>query len=101
MKLSDKVKYQLGAIVSQEVARKETGTVTIFAFDRGQGLSEHTAPFDAIAYVLDGEAVILVEGKSSRVKSGELFIMPANKPHAVRAEKRFKMMLIMIRSQDK
>ena len=101
MKLSDKIKYQLGAIVSQEVARKETGTVTIFAFDKGQGLSEHTAPFDAIAYVLDGEAVILVEGKSSRVKSGELFIMPANKPHAVRAEKRFKMMLIMIRSQDK
>lgn len=99
MKLSDKVKYQKGAVVSQEIARKETGTVTVFAFDKGQGLSEHTAPFDAMVYILDGEALVTVEGKPSRVRSGELFIMPANRPHAVKAEKRFKMMLIMIRSK--
>ncbi len=98
MKLSDKIKYQTGAVVSQEIARKDTGTVTVFAFDAGQGLSEHTAPFDAIVYILDGEAVISVEGKPSTVKSGELFIMPAGRPHSVKAEKRFKMMLIMIRS---
>lgn len=99
MKLADKIEYQKSAVVSREIARKDTGTVTIFAFDKGQALSEHTAPFDAIVYVLDGEAMILVEGKPSRVRSGELFVMPANKPHAVRADKRFKMMLIMIRSK--
>ncbi|MBP7056164.1 MAG: cupin domain-containing protein [Candidatus Omnitrophica bacterium] len=101
MKLSEKIKYQKGAIVSQEIARKETGTVTVFAFDKGQGLSEHTAPFDAIIYILDGEAMVTVEGKPSKVKAGELFIMPANKPHSVSAEVPFKMMLIMIRSSGK
>jgi len=89
--------YQEGAVVSRTVIDKKTGTVTVFAFDQGQGLSEHTAPFDALVYVLDGEAMITVAGLESRVAAGEMLIMPANKPHALRASKRFKMMLVMIR----
>jgi quercetin dioxygenase-like cupin family protein len=92
------VEYQNGAIVSREVLKKKTGTVTLFAFDAGQGLSEHTAPFDALVQVLDGEAEITVAGKRHRVAAGELILMPANKPHALMARRRFKMMLIMIRS---
>jgi len=89
--------YQEGAVVSRTVIDKKTGTVTVFAFDEGQGLSEHTAPFDALVYVLDGEAMITVAGVESRVAAGEMLIMPASKPHALRAAKRFKMMLVMIR----
>jgi quercetin dioxygenase-like cupin family protein len=89
--------YQEGAVVSRTVIDKKTGTVTVFAFDQGQGLSEHTAPFDALVYVLDGEAMITVAGVESRVAAGEMLIMPASKPHALRAAKRFKMMLVMIR----
>lgn len=98
MKLADTVGYQKGSVVSQEIARKATGTVTVFAFDEGQGLSEHTAPFDALVYILDGEASIRIDGKPHRVGAGELVVMPANKPHALQADKRFKMMLVMIKS---
>jgi quercetin dioxygenase-like cupin family protein len=95
--LANLLDYQEGAVVSRTVIDKKTGTVTVFAFDQGQGLSEHTAPFDALVYVLDGEAMITVAGVESRVAAGEMLIMPANKPHALRASKRFKMMLVMIR----
>lgn len=98
MKLADQVAYQDGSIVSKEIARKAAGTVTLFAFDKGQGLSEHTAPFDALVHVLDGEATVFIEGKPHRVAAGELIVMPAGKPHALQAAARFKMMLIMIRS---
>ena len=90
--------YQTGAIVSREVLRKPTGTVTAFAFDAGQALSEHTAPFDALICVVDGTAEILIAGKPHNVGTGEMIIMPANKPHAVNALGRFKMLLVMIRS---
>lgn len=92
------VGYQDGSIVSREIIRKPTGTVTLFAFDEGQGLSEHIAPFDALVYVLDGEVEVLISGVSHRLKRGEMVIMPANQPHALKALSRFKMMLVMIRS---
>jgi quercetin dioxygenase-like cupin family protein len=94
----DVIDYQAGAIVSREVVKGKTGTVTVFAFDEGQGVSEHTAPFDALAHVLDGEAEITISGKAHTVRAGEMIIMPANKPHALKAVSRFKMMLVMIRS---
>jgi len=96
--LVDLVDYQEGSVVSRTIIDKKTGTVTLFAFDEGQGLSEHTAPFDALVYVLDGEAEIVISGKTLRLKEGEIVIMPANEPHALRAVKRFKMVLTMIRS---
>jgi quercetin dioxygenase-like cupin family protein len=96
--LRDSVSYQEGSIVSREIVGKKTGTVTVFAFDEGQGLSEHTAPFDALVYILDGEAEILISGRTHNPKEGEMIIMPANEPHALKAIKRFKMLLIMIRS---
>lgn len=96
--LIDKIAYQQGSIVSQEIAAKKAGTVTLFAFDAGQGLSEHTAPFDAIVQILDGEAAITVSGNTVTAKAGELVVMPAGEPHSLKAEKRFKMLLIMIRS---
>ena len=92
------VDYQAGAVVSREVLRKDTGVVTAFAFDGGEGLSEHTAPFDALVCILDGEAEITIAGKAHRGAAGEMIIMPANKPHALKAVTRFKMMLVMIRS---
>jgi quercetin dioxygenase-like cupin family protein len=98
IKLIDLADYQAGAVVSRTVIDKKTGTVTFFAFDAGQGLSEHTAPFDALVYLLDGEAEIVISGKPLRVKAGEMVIMPANEPHALRAVKRFKMILTLIRS---
>jgi quercetin dioxygenase-like cupin family protein len=97
-KLADLVDYQDGAVVSREIINKKTGTVTLFAFDKGQGLSEHTAPFDALVYILDGEADITISGKTLRLKEGEMVIMPANQPHALKAVGRFKMILTMIRS---
>jgi len=97
-KLVDLVAYQEGSVVSKTLMEKETGTVTLFAFDKGQGLSEHTAPFDAMVCVLDGVADITIAGKPVTVRQGEVFIMPANKPHALEATERFKMMLVMIRS---
>jgi quercetin dioxygenase-like cupin family protein len=92
------IAYQTGAVVSRTVIDKPTGTVTLFAFDKGQGLSEHTAPFDALVDVIDGEVEITISGKPSRVKAGEMLIMPANDPHALKAITRFKMMLVMIKS---
>ena len=91
------VDYQKDSIVSREIIRKKTGTLTLFAFDAGQGLSEHTAPFDAFAYVLDGTAEVAISGRTSTVKAGDAIIMPANQPHAVRAPSPFKMLLVMIR----
>ena len=96
--LSDLVDYQEGSVVSRTVIDKETGTVTLFAFDRGQGLSEHTAPFDALVCILDGEALITIAGEPIHVAQGHMVIMPANDPHALTAERRFKMLLVMIRS---
>jgi quercetin dioxygenase-like cupin family protein len=92
------VNYQDGAVVSREIVRKPTGSVTLFAFDEGQGLSEHTAPFDALVQVLEGEAEIMVSGKSNLVQGGEMILLPAGQPHALKAIQRFKMMLTMIRS---
>lgn len=92
------VDYQDGAVVSREIINKKAGTVTLFAFDEGQGLSEHTAPFDALVYLLAGEAEIVISGKPVRLKEGEMVIMPANKPHALKAVTKFKMILTMIRS---
>ena len=92
------VDYQKGAVVSREILSKPTGTVTVFAFDEGQGLSEHTAPFDALVHVIDGEAEITISGESHTVADGEIIVMPANRPHALKALRPFKMMLIMIRS---
>ena len=96
--LSQMVDYQAGSVVSREIIKKKTGTVTLFAFAEGQGLSEHTAPFDAMVYVLDGEAEITISKKPFRVMAGEMIVMPANEPHALSAVKRFKMLLAMIRS---
>jgi quercetin dioxygenase-like cupin family protein len=92
------VEYQQGAIVSRTIVDKPTGTVTLFAFDQGQALSEHTAPFDALVHVLDGEGELTIEGKPFRLTAGQALIMPAHKPHAVTAVERFKMLLTMIRS---
>jgi quercetin dioxygenase-like cupin family protein len=92
------VNYQDGAIVSREIVKKPTGTVTVFAFDMGQSLSEHTAPFDALVQVLEGEVGIIISGKPHCLQGGELILMPANQPHALKALKRFKMLLTMIRS---
>lgn len=95
--LAQAIDYQRGSVVSRTVIDKKAGTVTLFAFDAGQGLSEHTAPFDAFIYILDGEASITLSGTPVSAQSGEVLIMPANEPHSVRAVQRFKMMLIMIR----
>lgn len=92
------VDYAGGSVVSKTLVDKTIGTVTLFSFDQGQGLSEHTAPFDAIVQIIDGEAVIMIDGAPYIVRAGEMFLMPANHPHSLRAEKRFKMLLTMIRS---
>ncbi|WP_321211341.1 cupin domain-containing protein [Methanothermobacter sp. DP] len=98
LKLNELIDYQDDSVVSREIIRKDTGTVTLFAFDRGQGLSEHTAPFDAMVQVIEGEAEITISGEKNRVAAGEMIIMPANEPHAVMAVEPFKMLLTMIRS---
>ncbi|HLD35990.1 MAG TPA: cupin domain-containing protein [Planctomycetota bacterium] len=90
--------YQSGSVVSKTLINKKTGTVTLFAFDQGQGLSEHVAPFDAMVNVIDGEAEISIAGKPFHLKSGQTIIMPANQPHALKAVKKFKMVLIMVKS---
>ncbi|HOP46226.1 MAG TPA: cupin domain-containing protein [Desulfobacteraceae bacterium] len=92
------ISYQETSVVSKTLLDKKTGTVTLFAFDKGQGLSEHTAPFDAMVTVLDGKAEITIAGNPVLVKQGEMLVMPANQPHTLKAVERFKMMLIMIRS---
>jgi quercetin dioxygenase-like cupin family protein len=96
--LAGLVEYQAGSVVSREVVKKPTGTVTVFAFDAGQGLSEHTAPFDALVYLLDGAAEITIAGKPIAVKTGYMVIMPGGKPHALKAVTPFKMLLVMVRS---
>ena len=96
--LNGLVNYQDGAVVSRTLISRSTGTVTLFAFDEGQGLSEHTAPFDALAHVLEGQAEIVVSGKPLRTTAGEAVLMPANQPHSLKALTRFKMLLTMIRS---
>ena len=96
--LKESVEYQENSIVSKTIIEKETGTVTLFAFDKDQALSEHTAPFDALVYIVDGEAEIIISGKSNKVREGEMIIMPANEPHALKATEKFKMMLVMIKS---
>jgi quercetin dioxygenase-like cupin family protein len=96
--LEDLVDYQEGSVVSKVMIKKKTGTVTLFAFDQGQGLSEHTAPFDAMVFVLDGKVKITIDGKPYHVKQGEVIIMPAHKPHALDAVTPFKMLLTMIKS---
>jgi quercetin dioxygenase-like cupin family protein len=92
------VNYQDGSIVSREIVKKPTGNVAIFAFDEGQGMTEHTSPFDALVQVLDGEAEITIAGTPHRLHAGEMILMPAQQPHALKALKRFKMILTMIRS---
>jgi quercetin dioxygenase-like cupin family protein len=94
--MAELVSYQDGSVVSRQITRAEAGNVTLFAFDRDQELSEHTAPFDALVHVLDGEAEIKISGKPFHLKAGEAIIMPANEPHAVKASTRFKMLLTMI-----
>jgi len=96
--LADLADYQEGSVVSRTLIKQEQGSVTLFAFDRGQGLSEHTAPFDALVQVLEGEAEVAIDGKSHRLHTGDLIIMPADKPHALKAPRRFKMLLTMIRA---
>ncbi|MEM2320478.1 MAG: cupin domain-containing protein [Candidatus Bathyarchaeia archaeon] len=98
LRLADLVDYHEGSIVSRTLIDRAAGTVTLFAFDEGQGISEHTVPYTAMAVILDGQAEITIEGKPLNLTKGEMMIMPANKPHSVRAPKRFKMLLIMIRS---
>ena len=97
-KVADLVNYQDGSIVSREIVKKPAGSVTVFAFDEGQGLSEHTAPFDALVQVLEGVVEITIAGKTHRLQGGELILMPAQQPHALRALQRYKMILTMIRS---
>ena len=94
----DLVSYQDGSVVSRIVVKRETGNVTLFAFDAGQELSEHTAPYDALVQVLEGEAAITVAGRPYRVRAGEMIVMPGHQPHALNAVSRFKMLLTMIRS---
>jgi len=98
VKLLEFINYQEGAVVSREVLRKKEGTVTLFAFDAGQGLSEHTTPFDALTNVLEGEMEITISGKPRQLKGGEMLLMPANQPHALNASLKSKMLLIMIKS---
>jgi len=96
--MTNLVAYQEGSVVSKTVLDKTIGTITLFAFDAGEGLSEHTAPYDAFVQVIDGEAEVTIAGALHSVQAGQILIMPANQPHALRAVKRFKMLLVMIRA---
>lgn len=98
-RLADLVNYQKESVVSKTLIEKKAGTVTLFAFDEGEGLSEHTAPFDAVVYILDGHAEITIGGKAQTVMAGKMLIMPANVPHSLHATVQFKMLLIMIRGE--
>ena len=97
-RLAELVAYQEGAVVSRTVLNRPAGTVTLFAFTAGQSLSEHTAPFDALVCLLEGEAEIVIGGRPHRLQAGDIILLPASIPHAVKAVTRFKMLLIMIRS---
>ena len=98
LNLNDVVSYQAGSVVSRALIDKQIGTVTVFAFDKNEGLSEHTAPFDAMVYIIDGTAGITISGKMHTLSSGEAIIMPKNEPHNLKAIEKFKMLLTMIRS---
>ncbi|NVN89713.1 MAG: cupin domain-containing protein [Desulfuromonadales bacterium] len=98
LSLQDLVAYQDGSVVSKTLIDKKIGTVTLFSFDSGQGLSEHTAPYDAMVQVVDGEAEVTIDGEIQVVTAGQMIIMPANHPHALKAVKPFKMLLVMIRA---
>ena len=97
--LASLIVCQQGSVVSRTIINKPVGTVTLFAFDKGQGLSEHTAPFDALVYVLEGETQISISGQVSALKAGQMIIMPARKPHSLKAIENFKMLLVMIKSE--
>jgi len=97
--LSGNVSYSIGSVVSKTLLRKNTGNITLFSFDEGQGLTEHTSPYDAVVYILDGKAEVVIGGEPWAVMAGEMMIMPANIPHALNAVNRFKMLLIMIRGE--
>ena len=99
-KLAQAVEYTDGGIVSKQVIKTSGGNGTLFSFDKGQGLSEHSAPFDAMVQVLDGKGTIMIDGKPYSLEAGEMIIMPANVPHAIKAEERFKMMLFMAKEID-
>ena len=99
LKPEELVSYQAGSVVSLAVVQKKAGTLTLFAFAEGESLSEHTAPFDALVYILDGEAEITIGGKTHHLANGDMIILPANVPHAVLAKRRFRMLLSMIRSE--
>jgi quercetin dioxygenase-like cupin family protein len=94
----DLVSYQDGSVVSRTLVDKKAGTITLFAFDQRQGLSEHTAPYDAMVYVVEGEASVVISGKAIRLVAGEMTVMPAGEPHSLLATKKFKMLLIIIKS---
>lgn len=96
--LKDYIEYSPGSVVSKTLKQNTVGTITLFAFDAGQGLSEHSAPFDAVVQVIDGEGLFVIGGEEYNLKEGQLIIMPANVPHAVKAERRFKMLLTMLRA---
>jgi quercetin dioxygenase-like cupin family protein len=98
LNLAEMVSYQTGSVVSRQITKAEAGNVTLFAFDEGQELSEHTAPFDALVHVVEGEAEIIISGNSFHLKSGDAIVMPADEPHAVKAKGQFKMLLTMIRA---
>jgi quercetin dioxygenase-like cupin family protein len=98
VELAPLVAYQTGSVVSRALIDHKVGTVTLFAFDAGEGLSEHTAPYDALLHVLEGEAEVTIAGNPNNLRAGEAVVLPAGKPHAVRASRRFKMLLTMIRS---
>lgn len=101
MDINESIAYADGSVVSKTLLDKKAGTLTLFSFDAGQGLTEHTAAYDATVQIIDGEADITIDGQTQTVQAGHLIIMPANIPHALRATKRFKMLLIMIREQEK
>jgi quercetin dioxygenase-like cupin family protein len=92
------IDYQIGSVVSRTIIEKEAGIVTLFAFDQGEGLSEHTTPYDALIYIIEGEAQVTISGKSIKLKKGGFTIMPAKEPHALTSVTKFKMLLLMIRS---
>ena len=96
--LNGMIEYQAESVVSRTLIDKKAGTVTLFAFSRGQGLSEHTAPFDAMVYIVDGEAEVVISGKPHRLAAGRMIIMPAGEPHSLKAAEQFKMLLVMIKS---
>ncbi|MBE7433474.1 MAG: cupin domain-containing protein [Anaerolineales bacterium] len=98
LNLAEMVNFQEGSVVSRQVTKAEAGNVTLFAFDKDQGLSEHTAPFDALVHIIEGEAEVTISGTPYQLKTGDAIIMPANEPHALKAIQKFKMLLTMIRA---